>query len=185
MSLPYNKISSLDDAVWIALGSNLRGSYDSVQALLEAALERFPEFRLKVSASSRWWRSTAWPDTAHPEYLNSVVLVETCLDPCEIMKSLLTIEDAFGRHRGRPNQPRTLDLDLIAHGRLVKDAPGLILPHPRAHERRFVMGPLAEIAPDWIHPVLGRPAAELAARASVGVDAAPIDDFRGDGTSRG
>jgi 2-amino-4-hydroxy-6-hydroxymethyldihydropteridine diphosphokinase len=67
-----------------------------------------------------------------------------------------------------------LDLDLIAYGRQVTDAPGLTLPHPRAHERLFVMGPLAEIAPGWVHPVLGRTAAELADAASVGGDAAPI-----------
>ncbi|MFX8681007.1 2-amino-4-hydroxy-6-hydroxymethyldihydropteridine diphosphokinase, partial [Acinetobacter baumannii] len=71
------------------------------------------------------------------------------------------------------NAPRTLDLDLIAHGRLVSPAPPL-LPHPRAAERRFVMGPLAEILPDWRHPVCGETAAALAARATVGADAKPL-----------
>ena len=82
----------------------------------------------------------------------------------------------FGRGRAGPNAPRTLDLDLIAYGRQVIEAPGLILPHPRAAERRFVMGPLAEIAPGWRHPLLNRTAAELAASATVGVDAAPVAD---------
>ena len=77
--------------------------------------------------------------------------------------------------RWKPRSPRTLDLDLIAYGRRVIDAPGLTLPHPRAHERRFVMGPLAEIAPGWVHPTLGRTAAELAAEARVGQDAAPVE----------
>ena len=71
------------------------------------------------------------------------------------------------------NAPRTLDLDLIAWGRLCLNARHLTLPHPRAAERRFVMGPLAEIAPFWIHPVLGRTALDLAAEAIVGIDAAP------------
>ena len=78
---------------------------------------------------------------------------------------------ADGRNR---NAPRTLDLDLIAYGRLQQPAnPASRCPHPRAHERLFVMGPLAEIAPDWAHPVLGSTAAELAATATVGRDASP------------
>jgi 2-amino-4-hydroxy-6-hydroxymethyldihydropteridine diphosphokinase len=78
------------------------------------------------------------------------------------------------RIRGEANAPRTLDLDLIAYGRLVMSAPGLTLPHPRAEERGFVMGPLAQIAPDWRHPVSGARADGLAARAAVGRDAHPL-----------
>ncbi len=83
------------------------------------------------------------------------------------------LEDEFGRTRLARNASRTLDLDLIAYGRIVSDDPSLTLPHPRAHERLFVMGPLAEIAPEWRHPVLGKTAAELAREAPVGRDARP------------
>ena len=75
--------------------------------------------------------------------------------------------------RGARNAPRTLDLDLIAYGRLAGDFDGLILPHPRAAERLFVMGPLAEIAPDWQHPS-GEAASNLAQSATVGMDARPV-----------
>jgi 2-amino-4-hydroxy-6-hydroxymethyldihydropteridine diphosphokinase len=88
-----------------------------------------------------------------------------------VLTALLRLESDMGRLRADRNAPRTLDLDLIAYGRRVLDGPGLILPHPRAHERRFVMGPLAEIAPDWVHPALGRTARELADAATVGLDA--------------
>ena len=83
------------------------------------------------------------------------------------------LENEFGRMRSVRNAPRTLDLDLIAHGRIVSDDPELTLPHPRAHERLFVMGPLAEIAPDWQHPS-GEAASNLAQSATVGMDARPV-----------
>ena len=89
------------------------------------------------------------------------------------MAGLLSLEADLGRRRSARNAPRTLDLDLIAYGRRVSNAAGLILPHPRAHERRFVMGPLAEIAPRWRHPLLGRTAEDLARAATVGLDAMP------------
>jgi 2-amino-4-hydroxy-6-hydroxymethyldihydropteridine diphosphokinase len=165
-----------DDAVVVALGSNLRGHYRSSRDLLEAALLRLPDVGLDVTRRSRWWRSAAWPDGAHPDYLNGVALVETSLSPGQVMDLLLRVEADFGRVRGAPNDPRTLDIDLIASGRIVVGEPDLIVPHPRAHERRFVMGPLAEIAPDWVHPVLGVTARVLALEAPTGADAAPLGE---------
>lgn len=157
----------------VALGSNLCGGYGSCEALLEAALARFPSVGLEIVKRSGWWRSAAWPDPDAPEYRNGVALVEANAGPQGVLKALLDLEAAMGRERAGRNAPRTLDLDLIAYGREVCDLPGLVLPHPRAHERLFVMGPLAEIAPGWTHPVLGRTAAELAATATVGADAGP------------
>lgn len=158
----------------VALGSNMSGGFASSEALLEAALARFPEAGLPVLDRSRWWRSTAWPDPDGPEYRNGVALVEAKAGSDSVLEALFSIERAFGRTRQARNAPRTLDLDLIAYGREVRDAPGLVLPHPRAHERLFVMGPLAEIAPDWVHPALGRTAADLAAEAATGRDARPL-----------
>lgn len=160
--------------VVIALGSNLAGGYGSSEALLEAALARFPTVGLKILKRSSWWRSAAWPDPMGPEYRNGVALVEATDPPEVVLATLHRLEAELGRERGERNAPRTLDLDLIAHGRAVAETPGLILPHPRAHERLFVMGPLAEIAPGWRHPVLGATAAELASAARVGTDAAPL-----------
>ena len=164
---------NLDEAVIVALGGNLARDAAPVQAVLEAALTRFPEEGMEVVKRSAWWRSAAWPDPTAPPFLNGVAIVRTALAPIEVMQALLRLETAFGRRRSEPNAPRTLDLDLIAYGRHVVDEPGLVLPHPRAAERRFVMGPLAEIAPGWRHPVLGETAAKLAAKAAVGADAHP------------
>lgn len=165
---------ALDEAVVVALGSNLAGDYPSSEALLEAALARFPGAQLPILAVSAWWRSAAWPDPNGPEYRNGVALVEATKGPEAVLEALFSIEQAFERTRGPRNAPRTLDLDLIAHGRRVIASPTLSLPHPRAHERRFVMGPLAEIAPAWVHPIRGKTAAELAAEAPVGRDARPV-----------
>ena len=158
----------------VALGSNMPGTFSDVRSLLDEALTRFAPQGLTVLARSRWWRSAAWPDPGGPAYLNGVVLVETALAPTEILARLLAIERDFGRRRGEANAPRTLDLDLIAHGRLVLDTADLILPHPRAAKRLFVMGPLAEILPDWRHPVTGETAMALSQGATVGRDARPL-----------
>lgn len=160
--------------VVVALGSNLAAGFASCEALLETALARFPQAGLPVLARSGWWRSAAWPDPTGPQYRNGVALVEANDDPRAVLEALFSIEAAFSRVRSARNAPRTLDLDLIAYGREVIDAPGLVLPHPRAHQRRFVMGPLAEIAPAWRHPVLGTTALALALASTVGADAEPV-----------
>ena len=164
----------MDGAVVVALGSNLSGDYASSISLLEAALAAFPEAGLRIVARSGWWRSAAWPDPADPPFVNSVVLVETALSPAGALDALHGLEARFGRERTEPNAPRTLDLDLVAYGRERSEAP--LLPHPRAHERAFVMRPLAQVAPDWRHPVLGASATELARSAAVGADACEIAD---------
>ncbi len=162
----------LNDAVIVALGCNDKGAWSSCTEALEAALARFRSEGIDIVARSSWWSSLAWPDPHDPAFLNGVVIVRTEQDPHALMAVLGRIEDAFGRERSVRNAPRTLDLDLIAYGRLSGDLEGLILPHPRAAERRFVMGPIAEIAPSWVHPH-GGAASDLAACAPVGADAHP------------
>lgn len=163
-----------DEAVIVALGANDKGKHDSCLSGLEAAVAALTAAGLEIAGQSSWWQSAAWPDPNDPPFLNGVVVVQTDLSPKALMAELSRIEDELGRVRSARNAPRTLDLDLIAYGRLSGDLEGLLLPHPRAADRLFVMGPLAEIMPDWIHPVLNRPAGELARSASVGTDAVPL-----------
>jgi 2-amino-4-hydroxy-6-hydroxymethyldihydropteridine diphosphokinase len=166
-----NELTNLDQAIIVALGSNMPGQYASSQALLEAVLGALNAAGLKVIRRSGWWRSAAWPDPSDPSFFNGVAIVETALAPAEALAALHGIESQFGRRRGEANAPRTLDLDLIAYGRVVSTEPAL--PHPRAQDRWFVMGPLGEIAPSWRHPTLGRTAAELGPLAKIGRDAKP------------
>lgn len=163
-----------DQAVIVGLGCNDKGAWKDCREALEAAVARLRSEGIDVVARSSWWSSQAWPDPTDPPFLNGVVFVRTGHGPHELMAALGRIEEAFGRRRDAVNGPRTLDLDLIAHGRLSGDLEGLILPHPRAAERGFVMGPLAEVAPGWRHPVSGASAGEAAKAASVGLDARPV-----------
>ena len=165
--------SSIDDLVIVAVGGNLPGVSGSILENLESALKHFPSSKLMITKRSRWWRSRAWPDQTAPDYINGVVIVETPLDPLEALERLASIEAMFGRERPAPNAPRSLDLDLIAHGRTRLETEALILPHPRANERLFVMGPLAELEPTWRCPNCGLTAAQLALQATVGTDAHP------------
>jgi 2-amino-4-hydroxy-6-hydroxymethyldihydropteridine diphosphokinase len=164
-----------NDVVVIALGSNLRGKFKSSQDLLDAAVERLSSAGLRLRSRSRWWRSKSWPDPLQPPYINGIALVEPDHDPVRMLEKLQGIENEFGRLRGGVGHPRTLDLDIIAHGQIISADETLILPHPRAHLRRFVMGPLAELAPGWRHPVLNLSADELVWGTHIGNDALPIE----------
>jgi 2-amino-4-hydroxy-6-hydroxymethyldihydropteridine diphosphokinase len=116
---------------------------------------------MHLVAVSSWWESAPIPpDPASPPFVNGVALLEGEATPAALLAALHAIEDAAGRARPYPNAPRVLDLDLIDLGGRVQAGPP-ILPHPRAHERAFVLRPLAEVAPGWVHPVLGQGVAAL------------------------
>lgn len=159
----------------MALGGSVAGPWGSPKQTLERALARLSDAGLPVVKRSRLWRSAAWPDPADPPFLNAVARVTTALSPAEALAALHALEREAGRAVSARNAPRPLDLDLIAWGRRVESGPPA-LPHPRAAERRFVMGPLAEIAPLWRDPVSGRAVTALAATARVGADAARCEN---------
>lgn len=148
----------------MAIGTNLPFGDLAGAALVEAALARLADEGLAVLAVSAFHRTAAWPDPADPPYTNAVALVHARpRDAQAVLAVLLRVEAAFGRERGDRNAPRTLDLDLLDLDGQVLSAPGVELPHPRLHQRRFVLQPLLEVAPFWRHPVLGKTAEELLA----------------------
>jgi 2-amino-4-hydroxy-6-hydroxymethyldihydropteridine diphosphokinase len=130
---------------FVALGANLDDPQAQVQSAI-AALGELPRTRL-VRASSLY-RSAPVGYSNQPDFINAVAEVATGLAPRELLDSLLALEHHRGRVRDFPNAPRTLDLDIILYGDLALHEHGLTIPHPRMHERAFVLVPLAEIAPD-------------------------------------
>jgi 2-amino-4-hydroxy-6-hydroxymethyldihydropteridine diphosphokinase len=147
--------------VLVAVGANLPGpgGVPPLETCRQAvaALDQLRDVRLL--GLSRWYLTAPMPPSGQPPYVNAVA--HLTVDPAMAAKSesllerLLAIETRLGRVRGAPNAARTLDLDLIAVGNLVRAAPDPILPHPRAHERAFVLYPLRDVMPNWVHPGLG------------------------------
>lgn len=146
------------ETAYIALGSNLDDPAAQVTAAL-AALAALPQSRL--CAQSSLYRTAPVGYADQPDFINAAAAIETALAPRVLLDALLALEVARGRARQFANAPRTLDLDLLLYGERQMDEPGLTLPHPRMHERAFVLVPLAEIAPDCMIPGRGTVAALL------------------------
>ena len=149
--------------ILIGIGANLASSvYGEPRATCGAALAALaaPEAKgggLTIAQRSQWYKSAPVPDSDQPWFVNAVVRVRTALDPDRLIALLLQTEQSFGRRRAGKNAPRILDLDLLAYGETVigGEAAKTTVPHPRLHERAFVLLPLRDVAPDWHHPVSG------------------------------
>jgi 2-amino-4-hydroxy-6-hydroxymethyldihydropteridine diphosphokinase len=151
---------------WIGIGANLGDARANVLDALER-LARLPSARV-VQASSLY--RTAPIDSSGDDYVNAAAALDTTLDAHALLQALFAIEKAHGRERPYRNAPRTLDLDLLLYGdEIIDDAPTLIVPHPRMHERAFVLAPLAEVAPDLVIPGRGAVASLLASVGDQGV----------------
>jgi 2-amino-4-hydroxy-6-hydroxymethyldihydropteridine diphosphokinase len=151
--------------IFIALGSNLfSDAYGSPEDICVAAINALEQRGISITARSRWFRTAPVPVSDQPRFVNGVIAVETLLPPAELLGLLHEVETEFGRTRKIRNEARILDLDLIAYDDQIMTGPdGPILPHPRSHERAFVLLPLADVDPDWRHPVTGAAVADLIA----------------------
>src|SRR6476646_3016851 len=147
--------------VYLALGSNLGDR----QRFLDEAVRRLRAAPgLTVRRVSPYYETAPVGGPADSgAYLNAVAEADTSLEPDQLLQVLLELERQSGRVRGEPTAPRTLDLDLILYGDLVRHGPDPVVPHPRLHERRFVLQPLADLAPDLVHPTIKKPIRELLA----------------------
>lgn len=136
----------------IGIGSN---QGESIRICLDVfdLLQKHPE--INILSTSSLYRSKPMGLAGQDWFINAAALFETGLEPQSLLDLALELERNFGRVRTIRWGPRTLDIDILFYGNRRIDSPGLKIPHPRLHERLFVLAPLAEIEPDWVHPVLG------------------------------
>ena len=151
----------------IALGSNLDSRFGDREANLREAVRRVGGLG-EVRAVSSFYDTEPVGFLEQPRFLNGALLLETELEPVALMRELLGVERAMGRERegAVAKGPRVIDLDLLLYGDVVMATEELTLPHPEMQERRFVLEPLAEIAPEWVHPVLGLTVGEMLERVA-------------------
>lgn len=177
---------SQDRHFLIALGANLPSATGAPAATLRAALERLSRLGARGLRVSRFFRTPCFPPGAGPDYVNAAASLRFAGAPEHLLQALHETEAAFGRERGRRWGGRTLDLDLIAAGdsilpdpatqalwrdlppecQIVEAPDRLIVPHPRLQDRAFVLIPLADVAPDWRHPLLQQSVREMLAALS-------------------
>jgi len=146
----------MDHVVYLALGSNMGNCLANLKA---ATSNLTPQMALKNRSSV--YETPPWGFTEQAQFLNQVVMVKTYLEPQALLDHLKRLETALGRVPNFQNGPRLIDIDILFFDDLIVDTPPLVIPHPRLHERAFVLVPLAEIAPDLVHPVFGKPIHEL------------------------
>jgi 2-amino-4-hydroxy-6-hydroxymethyldihydropteridine diphosphokinase len=143
--------------VFLLLGSNLGDRKQYLQqAIMHIAYDIAPTIKI-----SSVYETESWGKTDEPDYLNMVIELETELSAQTILKKILSIEEAMGRKREEKWGSRIIDIDILYYNTAIINEPGLHVPHPELHNRRFTLEPLAEIAPDFIHPILNKNSLQL------------------------
>jgi 2-amino-4-hydroxy-6-hydroxymethyldihydropteridine diphosphokinase len=161
--------------ILIGIGSNLAHPPAATpRETADAALAALSGLGIRIIARSRWYLSAPMPPSGQPWFVNGVAAAASELAPGALLDRLLELEREFGRTRSVANAARTLDLDLLDYDSRLCETSALTLPHPRLHQRRFVLEPLREIAPDWRHPRLGLTPAELLDRLPPGQQVAAL-----------
>tara|TARA_Y100000996_G_scaffold315750_1_gene251965 strand:+ start:1028 stop:1537 length:510 start_codon:yes stop_codon:yes gene_type:complete len=140
--------------IHINIGSNLNSTHGSRDENISMAVKQLINNKIKIMKISDFYETPSYPNKNNPSFLNAGLLIDTNSNPTSLLNDILIIEKKLGRIRSKKNAPRTCDIDIIDFDRKVKNFDNLHLPHPKCHARNFVLYPIKEIDPDWIHPVL-------------------------------
>jgi 2-amino-4-hydroxy-6-hydroxymethyldihydropteridine diphosphokinase len=152
-----------EHTVYLALGSNLGDRFANLKQAIDSLTPQ-----LEVKARSSVYETPPWGFEDQPKFLNQVVKAKTYLDPEPLLKHLKRLEVALGRQASFPNGPRLIDMDILFYDDLILNTSSLVIPHPRLHERGFVLLPLMELSPDLVHPLSKKSVREMAAQCDVG-----------------
>lgn len=147
--------------ILIGLGANLDGIYGAPEQCLQACSDLLADAGVYIVRSSNIWKSAPVPVSDQPWYCNAVCVVETMLKPQQLLRALATIENDTGRERYEANAARVLDLDILSYNNEIINDQHLTVPHLALHERAFVLYPMQEIAPHWVHPQLDKSVNEM------------------------
>jgi 2-amino-4-hydroxy-6-hydroxymethyldihydropteridine diphosphokinase len=160
--IPKGEIT-MDHIIYLALGSNID---DRLANLKQAVTSLSPQ--MEVKKKSHVYETLPWGYTDQPKFLNQVLMAKTYLEPERLLRHLKRLEVALGRKASFRNGPRLIDIDILFYDDIVLETPDLILPHPRLHERGFVLLPMMDIAPDLVHPVKNKSIREMMVLCDVG-----------------
>jgi 2-amino-4-hydroxy-6-hydroxymethyldihydropteridine diphosphokinase len=160
----------MDHTVYLALGSNLGNRL----ANLKNAISNLPP-QMEVKKKSLVYETPPWGYADQPAFLNQVVMAKTYVEPDALIGHLKRLETVLGREPGFQNGPRLIDLDILFYDDQIIETESVIIPHPRLHQRAFVLVPLNDIAPDLVHPALGKTIGDLL----LDVDRLNIDEYKG------
>ena len=153
----------MDHIVYLSLGTNM----DNRSANLKSAISSLPP-QLDVKKKSHVYETPPWGYTEQDKFLNQVVMAKTYLEPEPLMKHIKRLEVALGRKATFRYGPRLIDIDILFYDDLILETPSLTIPHPHLHERGFVLVPLMDIAPDFVHPVKKKSVREMTALSNLG-----------------
>lgn len=143
--------------VYLLIGGNMGNREEQLKQAIELIHNRIGN----VAKVSSLYETAAWGKTDQPAFLNQALLVNTHLQPLDLLQHTLAIEMKMGRKRMEKNGPRTIDIDIMFYNHSIIDEPSLVVPHPAMAQRRFVLQPLAELAPDFLHPIFHKSITQL------------------------